>query len=60
MELKHRCRTIENAKGFDEAWNDFRTFLLRNNFGIDEVHSIIHLINSFYFMGEDVENFDEK
>ena len=31
----------------------------RNNFSGEEIQSIFHLLNSYYFMAPDVENYEE-
>ena len=54
--LSSRMRTIETAKGFKENWESFKRFLMTNNFSCYEIDCILHAINSFYFMGKDIEN----
>lgn len=58
FEIPRRMRSIDAAKGFDEAWRNFKNFMLINNFQRHEHEAVLHLINSFYFMGKDIENFN--
>lgn len=57
IKIPKRLRTIENAKDFERAWDHFKKFMQLNNFKQEEIQSVIHLVNSFYFMGDDVENY---
>ena len=54
--MKKRLRTIDNAVGFKEIEKEIKIFMKRNNFSHNEIQSIFHLMNSYYFMGLDLEN----
>lgn len=53
-EFPRRCRTFETAHGFSKFYGFVRTFLQIHNFTEFEISSVMHLINSFYFMGADL------
>ena len=54
--MKRRMRSIEHAIGHKEFWVSFQDFLGKNNFSHEEMMAVMHMLNSFYFMGADLEN----
>jgi hypothetical protein len=52
-----RNRNLENAKGFSEFRKQLEFFMRTNNFSENERLCVMHLLNSFYFMGKDIENY---
>lgn len=58
--MDSRLKTIDHAIHFDKFLIDLRTFMCKNNFKQEEFQSVLHLMNSFYFMGGDIENIEKK
>ena len=56
---KRRMRTVDVALGFEELYAHLNKFMRMHNFTSQEIRSVIHLINSYYFMAIDLENFKE-
>ena len=52
---KIRLRSVDYALGFNEFKNFMDVFLQKNNFSQMEIRSIYHLINSYYFMGSELD-----
>lgn len=50
-----RMRSIENAKGWKEFYKHLTEFMGCNNFSREEMSTINHTLNSFYFMGRKLE-----
>jgi hypothetical protein len=55
-EDRHRFKNIEHSKGWKEFYRCLLEFTGNNNFQAVEMCAIIHMMNSFYFMGYPVEN----
>ncbi len=49
-------KTLDNAIGANKFLIDLNDFMKINNFKKSEIETIIHALNSFYFMGYPVED----
>lgn len=52
----HRMKTIEQAREFESFHESLKYFMGINNFSSLERQTVIHLLNSFYFMGHPLKD----
>lgn len=53
---KPRNRTLEHAKDYEKFYKDLAYFMGINNMRGFEKQMVLHLLNSFYFTGYDIES----
>lgn len=55
-----RLQDIFDDIGWEKAWRPFYAYLLSQHLSFEEIRAVLHLINSFYYHGKDMDVQDEE